>query len=80
MLGEYGRLPECSEHYVKMHYELDQTLHIPNDRYPSNCYKMLKGLDNISRYQQSNIYPYTFEPVWHSQDDGDGELFIIIYF
>jgi len=49
VLGECGRLPLCSEYYVKCVEYWTTLLHMPNFRNQNNCYRMLKCLDDIGR-------------------------------
>ncbi len=55
-----------------------------NNRYPRQCYIMLKHLDDIGRKTWvSNIrnvlYSFGFGYVWLSQDNGDTDSFLNIF-
>ena len=52
-----------------------------DDRYPRNCYIMLKRHDGIGRtywvtYVKNILYRYGFGFVWISQELGNVELFL----
>jgi len=51
-------------------------------RYPKNCYKMLKSLDDIGRRNWATdvkelLFKYGFGFIWVSQDVGDIDLFMV---
>ena len=57
---------------------------MPNHRYPVNCYKMLKSLDDVGRRTWATsvkdlLFRYGFGYVWVSQDVGDINVFIYTF-
>ena len=47
--GECGHLPLCVTHFTNCINYWCKLLHMQNNRYPNNCYKMLKAIDEASR-------------------------------
>lgn len=80
-LGECGRLPLCITYHTNCIKYWCKLLHMHNNRYPKNCYKMLKSLDEAGRLTwASNIkkllFRYGYGFVWVSQEVGDINIFI----
>ena len=79
VVGECGRLSLCSEYYVKcVKYVWTNLLHMPNIRYPNNCYRMLKGLCYTGRKSSVKhlLYIHGFGYVWLAQDVGNIDMFL----
>ena len=52
-----------------------------NNRYPKNCYKMFKALDEAGRQNwvskvRNLLFTYRFGYIWIAQDVGDIGMFI----
>ena len=80
-LGECGRLPLCVSYFTICIRYWCKLLHMSDDRYPKNCYKMLKRLDEVERkcwatHVKQLLFKYGFGFVWVSQDVGDINLFV----
>ena len=80
-LGECGRLPLCTIYHVKCITYWCKLLSMPNNRYPKNCYKMLKSQDDIGRVNWATkvkelLFKYGFGFIWMSQEIGDIKWFI----
>lgn len=81
-LGECGRLPLCVSYYTNSVKYWCKLLQMSNNRYPKNCYKMLKALDEMGRDNWVSkirvlLYSYGFGYVWVMQDVGDVRIFIL---
>ena len=48
-LGECGRLPLCIDHHIKCIKYWCKLLCMPENRYPRNCYLMLKQHESLGR-------------------------------
>ena len=84
VLGECGRLPLCIEHHVKCVKYWCKLISMTEDRYPRNCYIMLKRHDEIGRTNwvtsvKNILYRYGFGLVWISQEIGNVELFLMSF-
>ena len=84
VLGECGRLPLCITYYSKCIKYWCTLLQMPNHRYPVNCYKMLKSLDDVGRRTWATsvkdlLFRFGFGYVWVSQDVGDINMFIYTF-
>ena len=49
-LGECWRIPLCITYHTNCIKYWCKLLHMQNNRYPKNCYKMLKSLDEAGRH------------------------------
>ena len=68
-----------SDYYVKCVKYWTKMLHMPNFRYPNNCYRMLKGLDDIGRNTWASsvkhlLYIHGFGYVWLVQGVGNVDM------
>ena len=80
-LGECGRYLMCTTYYTKCIKYWCHLLCMNDNRYPKNCYRMLKSHAEIGRSNwASNIrdllYRFEFGFVWLSQDVGNVSAFI----
>ena len=80
-IGECGRLPLCVFYFTNCIKYWCRLLHMQVNRYPKNCYKMLKSLDEAGRsnwasHVRNLLFMYGFSYVWLSQDIGDISMFI----
>ena len=83
-LGECGRLPLCTEYYLKIIKYWCKLLQMAPNRYPRNCYLMLKQHDDIGRVNWATsvknlLYRYGFGYAWIYQDIGNVNLFLTIF-
>ena len=81
VLGECRRLPlavtyqtNCIKYWCKL-------IQMQESRYPKQCYKMLKSLDDIGRLTWATkikdlLYQYGFGIVWFTHNIGNTNLFI----
>ena len=84
VLGECGRLPLCISYMsncIKYWYKL---LHMPNSRYPKQCYVMLKRQDESGRTNWASkvkelLFKYGFGFAWVSQEIENVPNFINIF-
>ena len=84
VLGECGRLPLCCTYYIDCIRYWCKLLTMQNHRYPKNCYKMLKSLDDVGRRSWASnvkhlLYTYGFGYVWISQEVGDSKMFLSVF-
>ena len=75
--GECGLLPLCVTHFSNCINYWCKFLHMQNNRYPKNCYKMLKALDEAGRQDLVLLFTNGFWYVWIAQDVGDIGMFIL---
>ena len=80
-LGECGRLPLCVTYITNCIKYWCKLLCMGNHRYPKNCYKMLKSLDEAGRHTwaanvSSLLYTYGFGFAWISQEIGNENIFV----
>ena len=80
-IGECGRLPLCVTYFTNCIKYWCKLLHMQNNRYPKNCYKMLKALDEADRQNWVSkvrflLFTYGFGYIWIAQDVGDISMFI----
>ena len=80
-LGECGRLPLCVTYITNCIKYWCRLLRMEDHRYPKNCYKMLKSLDEAERQNwvskvRELLFQYGFGYVWIAQEFGDEKLFI----
>jgi hypothetical protein len=80
-LSECGRYPlhvfyieRCIKYWTKL-------ITMPNFRYPGQCYKMLKNLDDMGRFTWAThiktiLYQYGFGYVWIAEEIGDINRFM----
>jgi hypothetical protein len=81
VLGECGRESlniSCHVRCIKYWCKL---LYMSDDRYPKQCYYMLKSLDNVNRHTwvtdvKRLLFQYGFGYIWIAQDVGDSDIFI----
>ena len=83
-LGECGRFPLCIDHHVKCVKYWCKLLCMSEERYPRNCYIMLKRQDDIGRNNwvtsvKNLLYRYGFGFVWLSQEVGNVNEFILSF-
>ena len=84
VLGECGRLPLYVEYHCKAVKYWTKLIHMPIHRYPGNCYKMIKSLDDIGRETWASsvkqlLYLYGFGILWVTQEIGDTDLFLSVF-
>ena len=75
-IGECGRLPLCVTYFTNCIKYWCKLLNMQNNRYPKNCYKMLKALDEADRQNwvskvRNLLFTYGFWYIWFAQDVGD---------
>ena len=80
-IGECGRLPLCVTFFTNCIKYCCKLLHMQNNRYPKNCYKMLKALDEAGRQNwvskvRNLLFTYGFVYIWIAQDVEDIGMFI----
>ena len=80
-LGECGRLPLCVTYITNCIKYWCRLLCMGNHRYPKNCYKMLKSLDEAGRQNWVSkvrhlLFQYGFGYVWIAQEFGNENFFI----
>ena len=83
-LGECGRLPLCVTYITNCIKYWCRLLCMGNHKYPKNCYKMLKSLDEAGRQNWVSkvrhlLFQYGFGYVWIAQEFGN-EIFFINQF
>ena len=80
-LGDCGRYPLCLDYFVRFIKYWCKLLQMPNNRYPKQCYLMLKYLDenNKDTYAcevRKLLFSYGYDFIWLSQGIGDINSFI----
>ena len=81
VLGESGRHPMYTVYFVKCIKYWIKLLTMPENRYPKQCYRMLKSLDDIGKITWATrvkdlLNRYGFGYAWIAQDVGDENRFI----
>ena len=81
--GECGRLPLCTFYMAQCIKYWVKLLHTDPNRYPRQCYNMLKGLDELGRKTWAGsikllLFSLGFGFVWIAQDVGDSNQFMNI--
>ena len=84
VLGDCGRLPLCTTYYINCIRYWCNLLTMPSQRYPKQCYIMLKALDDAGRECWASkirklLYQYGFSFIWISQDVGDVSTFVKMF-
>ena len=84
VLGECGRLPLCISYMSNCIKYWCKLLHMPNSRYPKQCYVMLKRQDESGRTNWASkvkelLFKYGFGFAWISQEIGNVPNFINIF-
>ncbi|KAH3891876.1 hypothetical protein DPMN_015986 [Dreissena polymorpha] len=84
VLGECGRLPLCITYFTNCIRYWCKLLTMTSDRYPRQCYIMLKSIDDAGRIcwatkVKSILFTYGFGYVWISQEIGDCDMFINVF-
>ena len=62
-LGECGRLPLCIDHHIKCIKYWCKLLCMPENRYPRNCYLMLKQHDSIGRKNWASAITIRYDTI-----------------
>ena len=80
-IGECGRLPLCVTYFTNCIKYWCKLQHMQNNKYPMNCYKMLKAFDEAGRQNwvskiRNLLFTYGFGQVWIAQGVGDNGMFI----
>lgn len=80
-LGECGRFPLAINYHIKFIKYWVRLIHMDPNRYPKQCYLMLKKYDDIGRINwvtkvREFLFKYGFGFVWLSQDIGNETYFI----
>ena len=78
LLGECGRVPIAITYMTRKYWI--RLLHMERQRYPKQCYEMLKSLDSTGRVTWAThvklmLFTYGFGCVWISQTVGSPEIF-----
>lgn len=81
VLGECGRFPLCLDYHVKFIKYWCKLLHMPQHRFPKQCYIMLKRIDDSGKHTYASdvrnlLFRHGFGFVWISQDIGNIKAFI----
>ena len=80
--GECGRLPMCVQYHSSCIKYWVKLLHMPKNRYPKQCFKMLKALDDVGRHtwaskEKQLLFRYGFGIAWITQDVGQPDVFLL---
>jgi len=83
-LGECGRLPLCITYMSNCIKFWLKITRMENHRYPNQCYKMLKDLDDAGRRTWAShirelLFSYGFGYVWFAQGVGHEDNFIHLF-
>lgn len=82
--GEVGRMPLCYIYYCKIIKYWIRLIRMNDNRYPRQCYMMLKRLDDADRVTwvtkvRNLLCRYGFGYVWHNQDIGNEKQFMCMF-
>lgn len=82
--GECGRLPLCITYMPRCIKYWLTILRMGSDRYPRQCYNMLKLLDDNGRKNWASnvrmlLFSYGFGYIWLAQDVGDINYFLNVF-
>ena len=84
VLGECGRLPQCTIYYINCIRYWCKLLTMPSHSFPKQCYNVLKSLDDAGRNCWATkiialLYKNGFSFILISQDVGDVNHFIRMF-
>ena len=78
--GDCGRWPLCVDYFCKCIKYWSKLTRMDTYRYPYQCYRMLRNLDEVGRltwatHLRKLLYMYGFGYVWFNENVGDENLF-----